>query len=324
MSPAAFSDALDNAVVHKSRQAGLRTAPIGDIPTGGCPTCRNSTELRKVGRSTSVEWVASPSLIKRVSLGSDEEVCVLPRSFYVRDRQSRAPPGVQLWKHVPLSSLRTSDEDAKAIARCSCEHNGVSLIQWWKALGNLTGPIDNGAQFHLKLWSRHRYHRCVVIGKLLADRVWICSNAPPLLCSCLAFGLHGRCEHEQACLHFLRPGPDTNLNVPGLASCNHRPSKYQQEAAAARITASAIVLQSGPETCAVSDAQAFPAGYINPSHDRGERDLARQSVEHTPEVFASFFLYTLPSPDPTTEEYDSHRKTRTKQTSSKRSPSTAT
>ena len=242
LSPDVFLDALDNAVVYQSRQAALCTATISDIPTGGCPTSRNSTELRKVGRSTSVELVASPSLMKRVSFGNNEEVYVLPRSFFMRDRQRRAPPGVQLWKDVPLSALKTSEEDAKAIARCACEHNGLTLMQWWKDLGILTGLIGSSAQFHLKIWSRHRFHRCVVIGKPFADRVWMCKNAPPLLCSCLPFGLHGRCEHEQACLHFLRTGPETNLNVPRVAACNHRPSKYPQQAAAG-MAASAIILQ---------------------------------------------------------------------------------
>ena len=113
----------------------------------------------------------------------------------------------------------------------------------------------------------------------------MCKNALPLLCSCLPFGLHGRCEHEQACLHFLRPGPEANLNVPGVAACNHRPSKYPQQAAAG-MAASAIILQCGPATCGVSDAQAVAAGHINPHSDHGERRLAQQQHKDTQELEA--------------------------------------
>ena len=113
-------------------------------------------------------------------------------------------------------------------------------------------------RFHLKIWSRHRYERCVVLGKPFAERARMCKDAPPLLCSCLAFGLHGRCEHEQACLHFLRPGNETNLNIPGLASSSHRPSKYQQQTPAG-IHSNVIVLQAGPVMHGLSDAQSFAA-----------------------------------------------------------------
>ena len=120
MSPDVFPPALRETVLYQSRQLRKLRGTLPDHPNGADPTSRNSTLLQRIGRCTALDFAQNDDLIHRIEVSHGEDVFVMPRSFYHRQRNITTPPRVQVWTRLPRSRLIFSEAEANH-SNCTCK-----------------------------------------------------------------------------------------------------------------------------------------------------------------------------------------------------------
>ena len=180
-----------------------------------------------------------------------------------------------------LSCCEAKDIVAMATATDTCD-----LRKLWSKTAILSGVDEATNNFHLKVWSRYRYHRCAVLGKPWSGELWRSPVQDILLCSCLPFALTGRCEHEQYALTRLQGHLQGSLDVPGLhavakSHAGGRPLKDPKfntrglSSGAVFSQLPAPIVLPGDGTASLSDAHCALA-----SHTHDKPCMAASELDH--------------------------------------------
>ena len=193
LEPPAFFKAFREAMIAMSRQEQIASVELPDRPQGDDAFSRSSPNMDGIGRSNAAKLHARRDLLHRVPLPGSSCAWVLPQSLLRWDADR------EMYSSVSEERLRISADEASDCVSMATSKSCTELIDMWRRRGILAGR-RNALALDLKQWRRWRFYRVVVVQGPLAEQAWRCSGCDLLLCSCTAFALSGRCEHEQCVL----------------------------------------------------------------------------------------------------------------------------
>ena len=229
LTPRQFVAALRETALYKGRQLRKLRSDLVDVPAGPCPCSRSSGRLAQYGRSSAVDFFqrwggGSSCVIRVVTLATGARATVMPRTLLWKPASADGFVPKE-WEAIPAETLATSACEAELIAKMAIERDLRTLRSLWEECGIVVTRAAGGAIFQFKQWRRLRYHRIVVLDPATSAMFWRSPDPRFRVCSCLPFGLAGRCEHEQCVQGMEHDG--SCLDTPGERLATGRPSALQ-------------------------------------------------------------------------------------------------